>query len=112
MFTLKGISLQVAFATHSLTHLLTYLLTHSLTHSLTHLLAGKSQHGKCHVNLLAWSAYNKYVVSVASRKVLMWDPYTFDVLCTLDGFTSNVVDICVSDSNSKLFVTLSDKSVR
>ena len=62
--------------------------------------------------MLAWSAYNKYVVSVANRKVLAWDPYTFDVLCALEGFTSNVVDICVSDSNSKLFVTLSDKSVR
>lgn len=71
-----------------------------------------SGHNKCAVQSLDWCQMGKYVCSASERKVLMWDPFTLDVVFTLDGFTAPIVDICICDETEQLILTGSDKILR
>jgi WD40 repeat protein len=64
------------------------------------------------VRALAFSSFGKYICSVGERRALIWAPFNLEVLVHLDGLTASAVSVEVSDEERKLFVALSDKTIR
>lgn len=42
----------------------------------------------------------------------MWDPFTLEVVYTIEPFTSPVVNISISDELEQIFITGADKIIR
>ena len=67
----------------------------------------------CSVKCFSWSHTGKFICSGgADRFVLVWDPYTLDIICTLVGHSAPVVDVCVQDISRQLYTVTSDKMIR
>ncbi len=58
-----------------------------------------------------WSAFSKYIVSGGDRTLLFWDPFTLEVIMTIDSFRSPLVAVEVHDPFNKVFAALSNKAV-
>lgn len=65
------------------------------------------------VKTFSWVSSQKYVCSVGSdRLLLLWDPYTLDVLCRIDRIQSSVLTVAVSERHHQLLVATEAKQVR
>ncbi len=62
------------------------------------------------VKCFSWSAFSKYIVSAGDRTLLFWDPFTLEVMMTIDNFRSPVVSVDVHDKSNKVFAILSNKT--
>jgi WD40 repeat protein len=58
-----------------------------------------------------WSAFGKYVISGAERTLLLWDPYTLEVMGKIDNLRSPVISVETSDVMCKIFTCLINKNV-
>lgn len=63
------------------------------------------------VRAMDWSSRGRYMISSGDRKVVVWDPYNLDVLSTLEGFSTPVVSILVTDSMDKVFICTQGKTI-
>lgn len=63
------------------------------------------------IKSFAWSSNGKYLVSGADRVLLLWDPFTLEVISRIDSLRSPVVRIEICDVTNKMFVALINKSV-
>ncbi len=58
-----------------------------------------------------WSSFGKYVISGAERVLLLWDPYTLEVMGKIDNLRSPVIKVEVSDAYQKIFACLINKNI-
>lgn len=63
------------------------------------------------VRAFSWSAFSKYIVSGGDRTLLFWDPFTLEVVMTIDSFRSPIVAVEVHDAFNKVFAALANKTV-
>ena len=61
---------------------------------------------------LQWSLIGRYICSVGDRKVLIWDAFNAELIHKLEGLTASAVGVEIADSEKKLFVGSTDKTVR
>lgn len=65
------------------------------------------------VKNFAWAPMQKYVCSVGTdRVILMWDPYTLDVMCKLSGLASPVLQLVVDEKHQQILAASQRKSIR
>lgn len=63
------------------------------------------------ISAIAWSSFAKYIASSSDKTMLLWDPFTMEIMNRINIFTSPVASIIISDSQNKLFVTTTNKNI-
>ncbi|CAM9427757.1 unnamed protein product, partial [Ectocarpus fasciculatus] len=65
------------------------------------------------VKSFVWAPAQKYICSVGTdRVILMWDPYTLDIMCKLSGLASPVMGIAVDEKHQQILASTQKKSLR
>lgn len=65
------------------------------------------------VKSIAWAPVQKYIVSVGTdRVILMWDPYTLDIMCKLTGLSSPVMELAIDEKHQQVIASTKKKSIR
>lgn len=65
------------------------------------------------VKNFVWAPMQKYVCSVGTdRVILMWDPYTMDVMCKLSGLASPVLELAVDERHQQIIASTQKKCIR
>jgi WD40 repeat protein len=65
------------------------------------------------VKSFAWAPVQKYVVSVGTdRVILMWDPYTLDVMCKLSGLAAPVMELAIDEKYQQVIASTQKKCIR
>ena len=76
-----------------------------------HNLTGSSVH--VGVKSFCWAPEQKYICSVGTdRVILMWDPYTLDIMCKLTGLSSPVLEVGIDEKHQQLMASTQKKSIR
>lgn len=68
-------------------------------------------HQRVGVRAMDWCHKAKYVISVAERSILFWDPHTMDTISSLDSLDSPAVDVSVCDQNDLIVIATTNKSI-
>jgi WD40 repeat protein len=69
--------------------------------------------GRVGVKVFSWVSSLKYICSAGSdRLLLLWDPYTLDVLSRIDRIQSSVLTVGVSERHHQLIVVTEAKIIR
>lgn len=64
------------------------------------------------VEFLSWSNVDRYIISGTVRELILWDPYTLEILYRFNTFTSTIIQVQMSDRLNRIVIAFSDKSIR
>jgi WD40 repeat protein len=63
------------------------------------------------IQAFSWSGVGKYIASGGERELLLWDPFTLEVMTALQGLSGALASVEVSDEFSRIFACTADKAL-